>query len=98
MTRKSSRPKMRRSSMFAIMLLIVLTIAMGYVLHQMNTQLDLARAEQAVYAQRLANLQDTNARLADDIAHSDDPERIEEIARNDLGMASEGEKIFRFQN
>lgn len=98
MARKPSKLKIRRSSMFAIMLLIALSLAMGYVLHQMNTQIDLARAEQAVYAQRLAQLQDTNARLADDIAHSDDPERIEDIARNDLGMASEGEKIFRFQN
>ena len=98
MARKSTKPKIRRSSLFSVMLLIALGFTMVYMLHQTNTQIEQARAEQAVYAQRLAHLQETNARLVDDIAHSDDPERIEDIARNDLGMASQGEKIFRFQN
>ena len=56
----------------------------------------LARAEEAVYAQRLAELRETNERLATDIANSDDPELIEEIARDELGMVEQGEKIIRF--
>ena len=55
-----------------------------------------ARAEEAVYAQRLAELRETNERLATDIANSDDPELIEEIARDELGMVEQGEKIIRF--
>ena len=48
--------------------------------------------------ERLADLQETNERLAEDIANSKDPELIEEVAREDLGMAVPGEKIFRFSN
>ena len=59
-------------------------------------QLEAARAEEAVYAQRLAELRETNERLATDIANSDDPELIEEIARDELGMVEQGEKIIRF--
>ena len=63
---------------------------------QMQGQLEAARAEEAVYAQRLAELRETNERLATDIANSDDPELIEEIARDELGMVEQGEKIIRF--
>lgn len=98
MARKPSKQKMRRGGKFAVVLLVALTLVMGYMLRQMNAQLELARAEQAHYAQRLAALQETNDQLANDIANSDDPELIEEIARNDLGMVSPGEKVFRFQN
>lgn len=98
MARKPSKLKMRRSGKFALLLLAAMILVMGYTLRKLDSQLELARSEQAVYAQYLAQLQETNARLADDIAHSDDPERIMEIARNDLGMASQGEKVFRFQN
>ena len=37
-------------------------------------------------------------KLAEDIANSQDPELIEEVAREDLGMAAPGEKIIRFSN
>ena len=33
-------------------------------------------------------------KLAEDISRRDDPDLIEEIAREDLGMARPGEKIF----
>ena len=64
----------------------------------MYARLQEAQEEQAAYAQRLADLQETNERLAEDIANSKDPELIEEVAREDLGMAVPGEKIFRFSN
>ena len=37
-------------------------------------------------------------KLAEDIANSQDPELIEEVAREDLGMVAPGEKIIRFSN
>lgn len=97
MARRAKQSKMRRSSKFSVILLSVLILAMGFMLQNMQTQLRHARSEQEVYARRLAHLQETNDKLSEAIANSDDPELIADIARNDLGMTSHGEKIFRFQ-
>ena len=97
MTKKPSKLKIRRSNKFSLMLLVAIIIMMGVMLQQMNTQLDEARSEMTFYAQRLATLQEQNAKLAEDIANSGNQDLIEDIARNDLGMATRGEKIFRFR-
>lgn len=97
MAKKASKLKIRRSNKFTLLLLVSIIIMMGVMLQQMNIQLDHARSEQLSFAQRLTQLQEQNARLAEDIANSDDLDLIENIARNDLGMASQGEKIFRFR-
>lgn len=97
MAHKSAKPKMRRSNKFVLFLLCFVIFMMGIMLRQMNGQLEHARAEQAHYAQRLAVLQEENAKLAEDIANSGNQDLIEDIARNELGMASQGEKIFRFR-
>ena len=97
MAKKRAKLKLRRSNKFVLFLLCFVILMMGVMLQQMNTQLAHARSEYTHYAQRLAVLQEQNAKLAEDIANSDNPDLIEDIARNDLGMASEGEKIFRFR-
>lgn len=98
MARKPSKLKMRRSGKITLTLLLTLIVMMCVMLRQMDTQLADARCEQDIYAQRLAQLQEQNARLAEDIANREDPDLIGDIARNDLGMAQPGEKIFRFRN
>lgn len=97
MARKSTKLKIRRSSKLTIVLLAVLICIMGIMLRNMQTQLDHAKSEYDVYASRLSALQEQNDRLRQDIENSDDPGLIEDIARNDLGLATYGEKIFRFQ-
>ena len=97
MARKAAKLKIRRSSKLAIALLAVMIFAMGLMLQNMSAQLAYARAEQEVYSRRLAALEEKNESLRQDIENSSDPTLIEDVARNDLGMASHGEKIFRFQ-
>ena len=97
MARKQKKWKVRRSSKLAIALLAILFCIMGIMLHNMQIQLDHARSEYEVYASRLNILQEENYRLQQDIENSGNPEFIEEIARNNLGLVSYGEKIFRFQ-
>ena len=60
----------------------------------LNRQIDAAQEEREAYAQELEELRRTNTKLAEDISRRDDPDLIEEIAREDLGMARPGEKIF----
>ena len=97
MAAKPSKLKMRRSNKFALLLLFAIILMMGVMLQQMNTQLNHARAEQTIYAQRLTLLQEQNNKLSEAIANSDNQDVIEDIARNDLGLATQGEKIFRFR-
>lgn len=97
MAANPSKLKMRRSNKFALLLLFCIILMMGIMLRQMNAQLDQARSEQMIYAQRLALLQEQNDKLSEAIANSDNQDVIEDIARNDLGLASQGEKIFRFR-
>lgn len=73
-------------------------VGIGVQLVNLKGELEAAQAEEAYYAQRLQQLQEENARLAEDIANSDDPELIEEIAREELGMVTAGEKIFIIGN
>lgn len=88
--------KKRPSSKLTALILLVLILGIGVQLYNMYGQLQAARAEEGVYATRLEALTAENQRLAQDIANSDDPELIEDIARNDLGMGVSGEKVFRF--
>lgn len=97
MARKRAKPKMRRSNKFVLCLLCFVILLMGIMLQQMNGQLEHAHSEQMQYAQRLAALQEQNARLAEDIGNSGNQELIEDIARNELGMVFPWEKIFRFR-
>ena len=97
-TKQQPKKKRKRpSSKLTLLILAILIIGIGVQLRGIYTQLEDARAQEALYAEQLAELQEANARLEEDIANSEDPERIEDIARDELGMVSQGEKIFRFQ-
>lgn len=95
-TRKAKRLKTCRSNKLTLMLIAVLLIVLGMMLQSLNTQLTDAQEEYDTYAHRLEALEKKTEQLRRDIENSDDPALIEEIARNELGMASHGEKIFRF--
>lgn len=88
----------RPSSKLTAIILLALFLGIGIQFLNMYGRLQQAQEEEAVYAAQLADLQETNEKLAQDIANSQDPELIEEVAREDLGMAASGEKIFRFSN
>ena len=90
--------KKRPGSKLTAIILLALFLGIGVQFLNMYGRLQEARKEEAAYAQQLAELQETNDQLAEDIANSQDPELIERVAREDLGMAAAGEKIIRFSN
>lgn len=90
--------KKRPGSKLTAIILLALFLGIGIQFLNMYAKLQEAQAEQEVYAAKLEDLQETNAKLAEDIANSQDPELIEEVAREDLGMTVPGEKIIRFSN
>ena len=90
--------KKRPGGKLTAIILLALFLGIGIQFLNMYARLQEAQAEQEVYAEKLADLQETNEKLAADIANSQDQELIEQVAREDLGMAATGEKIFRFSN
>lgn len=95
---KANRLKTCRSNKLTLMLVALLLVVLGLMLQSLTEQLTYAQEEYDSYARRLEVLQKKNEQLRRDIENSDDPSLIEEIARNELGMASHGEKIFRFSH
>lgn len=90
--------KKRPSGKLTAIILLALFLGVGIQFLNMYGRLQQAKEEEATYAAQLADLQETNEKLAEDIANSQDPELIGRVAREDLGMAAAGEKIFRFSN
>ena len=78
--------------------LVVLALLIGAATGLLNlrqqiltAQSDLAEAEAQVAAQK-----QVNADLSDAVENSDDPQLMEDKAREELGMVSPGEKILYF--
>lgn len=97
--RKKPAPKKKKgspkpSSKLTVILLAALLIGIGVQIYSMFGQLREARAEEAVYAQKLSELQETNRLLQEDLDNSGSLDLIEDIARDQLGMTGPGEKVF----
>ena len=81
MSANSQTKKKRPSGKLTALILLVLLVGVGVQLYNMYGQLQIARAEEAYYAQQLSTLQEENQRLSQDIANSDDLDLIEDIAQ-----------------
>lgn len=92
--KKKDRPK----SKLTMVLLVVLFCGVCIQLYLMYGQLQRAKVEEAAYADYLMELQETNEKLKADIANSDDPELIQDIAREQLGLVFPDEKVFRYSS
>lgn len=86
----------RPSRKLTILVLAALLIGLGVQISSMFGQLQAAREEEKVYAQQLAELQETNRQLKEDLDNSGSQALMEDIARDQLGMVSPGEKVFHF--
>lgn len=94
-TPEKGKIKRPSSKLTALILLILLAGVCVQILNLFG-QLRTAREEEALYAARLAELQAVNMRLQEDIANRDSLDLIEEIARDELGLVTPGEKVFVF--
>ena len=76
------------------LVLIALMIYAGITLYNLQGLIQAAEAQQAQLSAQVQSLEDKNSALRADIAAADDPEKLEEIARDKLGMVKSGEKVF----
>jgi cell division protein FtsL len=75
-------------------LVVVLLAALGWQLWRLQGQLSSARAQQEQLQSQVDEKQAENDALAQDIAEGGSQEKKEQIARDELGVVSPGEKVF----
>lgn len=83
-----------RTSPALVLLIAALVIFLGIELIQVGQRLGEARQQQAALERQLQMQTQENQALESDLAKKDDEEFIKDLARDQLGLAEEGERIF----
>lgn len=89
-----SKKAKKRTSTALLLVLIALAVFIGIELIQVNQRLGEAKVQEASLTRQMQQQQQENAALRSDLAKKDDPDFIKELARDQLGLAEEGERIF----
>ena len=86
--------KVKRAGMATKLLVLVLLAALAVALLSTQAKLNAAQSERDELARQVEAQREANAELADDIAHSDDPDYLADIARDKLGLLEPDEIVF----
>lgn len=86
-----------KKSILRTVLIVVLTLAVGYVFAREISEVNLLYKEKEKINGRIEELENANKELKEKIeAIKNDKRYIEKIAREELGMIKEGDKVYRF--
>lgn len=91
---KNGKKAKKNRNPLAFLVVVVLIAVVGFELVQVYGKLKNTRAEKFAAATQLEELQQENASLQSDLDRADDPGIYKEKAREQLGLAEEGERIF----
>ena len=83
-----------RAGLLTKIVILALLIVVAISLLELNSRVEQAAAERESLARQVAVQTQTNAGLTEAIENSSDPERIEEVARDRLGLVKQGEIVF----
>ena len=86
--------KVKRAGMATKLLVLVLLAGLAVALLSTQAKLSAARSDRDELARQVEAQREANAALADDIAHSDDPDYLADIARSKLGLLEPNEIEF----
>lgn len=86
--------KLKKSSIFIRIVILALMVYATASIMNTHGKIEQAKANQAMLQEKVDRALQTNAALEYDIAHANDDETIEDIARAKLGLVMPGEKIF----
>jgi len=90
--------KTKKAGLLTKIVVLVLLIYLATTLMDMRSRIVSVQTEQDALTQQVAAQSQRNAELADAVEHSDDPQRINDVAREKLGLVEPGEKVFVFTN
>lgn len=86
--------RLARAGLLTKILILVLLIVVAISLLELNSRMDQAQEQKEALTRQVAVQTQTNADLTDAIEHSDDLDRIADVAREKLGLVAPGEIIF----
>lgn len=84
----------KRAGLGTKFVILVLLVAAVTGLLSLSGRLDAARKQRDELTQQVRDQTESNAALADDIENCDDPERLEAVAREKLGLIGQDEILF----
>ena len=76
---------------------VILIVLLGYgavTLYNLQQQIQSAKEQETQLTAQVQDLEDRNSALRADIAAAGDQEKLEDVARDELGMVKSGEKVF----
>ena len=91
--RRRKKVKVRARPLTKLVILVLL-VAIGWQLYGLRSQVRRAQEEREQYAALVAEKQRENAALEADITEGPTDEKLEEIARAELGLVKPGEYVF----
>lgn len=94
MAQGAKKTKRRRSDPLLLVVIAALVVFLGVELVQVGQRLNEATAQQAALERQLQQQTQENQALQSDLAKKDDEEFIKDLAREQLGLAEAGERIF----
>lgn len=89
-----SKKAKKRTSTALLLVLIALAVFIGIELIQVNQRLGEAKVQEASLTRQMQQQEQENEALRSDLSKKDDPDFIKGLARDLLGLAEEGERIF----
>ena len=97
-SQSSRKRRRRRVNPFLYLIFVLATSAIlagvGWQLYQLRDQVAAAQAEKERYETEVEMLRQENDALAADIAEGATEEKMEEVARKELGLVTQGEYVF----
>ena len=90
---KQDKKKKRRAPI-TLVVLVVLVAVVSVELLRVHGQLDSAKAQRDTMGQQLEEQKKENSDLESDLGKANDTEFIKGLAKDQLGLAEDGERIF----
>lgn len=86
--------KLKKLGLLSTVVIVVLVVYSCITMVSLKVQTDEARARRDELQTQVDRYNQENSELQYSIENSTDPEIIEDVARNDIGLVRPGEKIF----
>ena len=91
---KGTRPPKKRTSPRTMLVIAILIVLVGVQLVHLRGQIEQAKGELTGLKSELAAAKQENDSLASALEKADDPAFLQELARDQLGYVTPGEKSF----
>ena len=76
------------------LIIVILLAALGFKVYDLHGQIEMAEEERASYQEQVDEKKQENAALAADLAEGPTDEKLQHIARDELGYVKPGEYVF----